>query len=321
MKIPRHICRGLLLLSAGVAALPAQPVAEHRAHVLAMSGDQIATMVLADTGTAMVLIPKLHVPNGATITVGPYTRLHLQTFEGAITTAEPGTTFKLESADVVITPDKKRIERTTLTLRSGNLVANLDPKKREKSRYGVRTPKGTAGARGTNYAVSVEAAAAGADSLTVVTVLDGTVAFGDRGRGPTIALPPGTGSNGDSNAVKLAALYEDSRTAALADRGMQATAGSVAVLMDSERSGVNTGTLNRVFTSAAVGTGDVAVIDRMASAAVAANPSASDRVADARNAALAAIPPPPPAPVPPPVVEPEEPPPPARLRHRRPGRN
>ena len=257
------------------SALLTSVLAAETAKIIRMTGAQAGTVYLPDN-TEVPASVGLEVPVGALIEVGEGTKLFLKTFEGQITVAEAGSVFEIEAMEV--TAENK--EMTRINLKNGDLVANLDPTKRSTNDYGVRTPKGVAAARGTNYSVSV-------NGFTVlVMVSNGQVSFSVPELGPDpISLNPGQASSGNSgNADTLAGALANPATAAIARAALRATAAAVATLASVEGSGVSVQTLSDVITTAGEASdanGDSGVIAEIAAAAAAANPSTAEAVVTA----------------------------------------
>jgi hypothetical protein len=163
------------------------------------------------------------------------------------------------------------------------LVANLDPAKRGIHDYGVRTPKGVAAARGTNYTVSVD----GVDVM--VTVVGGEVSFNIPELPQPVSLTPGTASTGGAAQTLAQAVSSSPAAAAAISRAMQAAATVVATLAadPNNTDGVTSTTLSQVVTAAADagGNGDNSLVALTAAAAVQADPNAGSTVVAAAVAA------------------------------------
>ncbi len=121
----------------------------------AQSSDATVSKV---TGTASVTLPDgsvkplaagMKVPQGATITTGADGDVYLETHKGYVTSIKKNSSVGV--AEISVANGK---ENTILDLKSGNLVAKLDPTKKAVNNYQVRTPKGVAAARGTVFTVS-----------------------------------------------------------------------------------------------------------------------------------------------------------------------
>lgn len=266
-----------------VAVLSAAWVRAQEARVFRMTGNKTAMVLLPDADEESPLTEGQVVPVGSVITVGEGTKLFLKTFEGAITTASAGSVFEI--AAVEMTADGH--EKTTLDLKNGDLVANLDPAKRGTHDYGVRTPKGVAAARGTDYSVSV------AGLTVLVTVIDGQVSFSIPDIPAPVLLVPGTASSGGPS-VTLAQALSDPATAQATTVAMQATAAAVAALSADPSTGVTAAMLNQVMTTVALAgasAGNNAFVAVVAAAATQANPAVATQVVQtvaANNAGAAA---------------------------------
>lgn len=249
-------------------------VSAQTARVMRLTGAKAASVLLPGAEAEVALAEGQEVPVGSLIVVGEGTKLFLKTFEGTITTAEPGTVFEI--LEVAVTEEAK--ERTRLALRNGDLVANLDPAKRGLHDYGVRTPKGVAAARGTNFSVTV----AGVTVLVTVSAGEVTIQLPDMSA--PISLSPGQSSTDGSGATSLAAALMNPATAAMARIAMQATASAVATLAADPTSGVTAATVAQVITTAgeaATATGDNSVVAASAAAAAQANPALANVVVTA----------------------------------------
>ena len=225
-------------------------------------------------------------PVGALIEVKAGTRLFFKTFEGQITVVEPDSLIFLETIEVTAAGK----EKTVVDLKSGNLVANLDPTKRGTNDYGVRTPKGVAAARGTNYTVSVNG------QSVVVSVVAGVVSINipDLAGGGTtsVALNPGQASADGGAAQSIANVLTTNanstpaqqQAAATTRAALQAAASIVATLAADPNSGVTTETLSAVVgtaSQAATDSGDNGLVSLVAATATQANPAAAQAIVTA----------------------------------------
>ncbi len=96
----------------------------------------------------------MKVAQGATITTGADGDVYLESHAGYITAIKHDSVVAVDEISVTSTGGKVTEEKTLLDLKSGNLVAKLDPTKKAVNNYQVRTPKGVAAARGTVFTVS-----------------------------------------------------------------------------------------------------------------------------------------------------------------------
>lgn len=112
-----------------------------------------ATVTLPDGSTA-ALTAGMKVPQGATITTGADGDVYLESHAGYVTSIKKDSVVTVDEVSVVTENGAVKEERTLLDLKSGNLVANLDPKKKAVNNYQVRTPKGVAAARGTTFTIN-----------------------------------------------------------------------------------------------------------------------------------------------------------------------
>jgi hypothetical protein len=135
-----------------------------------------------------------HLPQGTSITTGSNSIAYIQTISGAVTTVEANTTVDIEKLSVTQNDAGVVTKQTVmLDLKSGNLVSTIDPSKRAINSYAVRTPKGVAAARGTQYAANVTTdtvtIAATADTVTLTSNLG--VTYTIQGGNVTILGPGG----------------------------------------------------------------------------------------------------------------------------------
>ncbi|HEY0864846.1 MAG TPA: FecR domain-containing protein [Lacunisphaera sp.] len=112
-----------------------------------------ATVTLPD-GSTQPLTAGMKVAQGSIITTGADGDLYLESHAGYVTSIKKDSVVEVNEISVTSAGGKVTEERTLLDLKSGNLVANLDPKKKSVNNYQVRTPKGVAAARGTTFTVN-----------------------------------------------------------------------------------------------------------------------------------------------------------------------
>ncbi|WP_221030150.1 FecR domain-containing protein [Actomonas aquatica] len=268
--------RALTLLLAAVVV--ATSLSAQTAKIIRMTGEQAAQVTKAD-GTTVPLTLNQELAENDLIEVMAGTRVFMRTFAGTITVIEENSILLIEEVRQV-----GERERTLLDLKQGNVVANLDPDKRSTNDYGVKTPRGVAAARGTNYTVTVD----GMDVL--VTVTNGTVELSFPELPTPIMIEPGNVSTGTA-AQSLSSAMSDPATAAKAAVAMRAAATAVASLINEPNSGVTSATLNQLITVAATAsneTGDNgSLVAGVAAAATAANPSVAEEVVQSAVSAVA----------------------------------
>lgn len=267
-----------------IALVASSALSAEMAKIIRMTGTQDVSITLPDDSLIAGTVG-LEIPVGSMIEVKAGTRLFFKTFEGQITVVEPDSLIFLETIEV--TSDDK--EKTVVELKSGNLVANLDPKKRGTNDYGVRTPKGVAAARGTNYTVSVNG------QTVVVSVVAGVVSINipDLSGGTTsVALNPGEASADGGAAQSIASVLTTNpnstpaqqEAAATTRAALQAAASVVATLAADPTSGVTTETLSAVVgtaSRAASDSGDNSLVSQVAATATQANPAAASAIVTA----------------------------------------
>lgn len=137
------------------------------ASILRLVGASTVEVILPDSDDPANMAQGEVIPEGSIVMVPEGGKLFLRTFAGTITTVEGGSTIFIEQVEQVGAKEVTRIE-----LRSGDMVAMLDPEKRDVNDYGVRTPKGVAAARGTTFTATV-----GAGGESSISVVGGAVTF------------------------------------------------------------------------------------------------------------------------------------------------
>jgi hypothetical protein len=131
-----------------------------------------ATVTLLD-GTTTPLTAGMKVATGATINTGVDGEVYLESHAGYVTTIKPDSRVLVEDVSVTSENGKVVKENTTMDRKRGNLIALLDPKKKAVNNYQVRTPKGVAAARGTQFSVMFRG------ERVNVSVVGGVVSWGD----------------------------------------------------------------------------------------------------------------------------------------------
>jgi len=244
------------------------------ATILRLVGASSVEVILPDSDDPAMMAQGQVIPEGSLVTVPDGGKLFLRTFAGTITTVEGGSTIFVEQVEQVGSKEVTRIE-----LKSGDLVAVLDPAKRDVNDYGVRTPKGVAAARGTNYGVSV------AGQELTMSVNGGNVELQLTGGGSidfsagTVLLPGATQPVPLAQAISNPAVRQ----------AVQATSNALAqIAADPAGSGMSTeaatAALANVVTTVAQ-TGDTAATAEVAASAAIGNPSLAASVVQTATAA------------------------------------
>lgn len=177
-NLPRLVLALFFTLTALVAA-SAQSV---EAKVIKVTGN--ATVQIAGRPEAAV-VDGMSLPQGATVSTDAGGEVVLQTQQGTIATLKPGTRAELETLSVQTSGSRITKQSTTLNLRSGNIVATLDPSKKAVNDFKVRTPRGVAAARGTALNILLKG-----DNVTVAATAD-TVTFTDLATGVIYSVTAG----------------------------------------------------------------------------------------------------------------------------------
>jgi hypothetical protein len=145
--------RKLALLFTALVGLAASAFAQTthtQAFVARVTG--AATVTLPD-GTTTPLTAGMKVSQGATITTGADGDVYLESHAGYLTSIKGDSVVTVDEISVTTEGSKVTEERTMLDLKSGNLVAKLDPNKKAINNYQVRTPEGVAAAQGTTFVI------------------------------------------------------------------------------------------------------------------------------------------------------------------------
>jgi len=109
---------------------------------------------------------------GTRIVTGPDGRMALTPMPGVKALISPNTDLRLESASETKMPDGTVTSAATLDLKTGAVVTDLIKQEGVTYDYNIRTPRGLAGARGTNYTVAVNNA-----GIETILVSHGTIIF------------------------------------------------------------------------------------------------------------------------------------------------
>jgi|GEM_PF-3565778 len=161
--------RKLTLLFTALVGLAASAFAQStatEATVARVTGTVTAT--LAD-GSTVAVTEGTKLPQGATITTGDKSQVFLVSHGDSTSVITENSVVEIAELSTTSAGGKVTEQKATLDLKSGNLVAKLNPAKKSVNQYAVRTPKGVAAARGTVFTVSYKG---GTYSIAVV---NGTV--------------------------------------------------------------------------------------------------------------------------------------------------
>lgn len=174
----RKFLASLLVALVGLGSSALAQTQTTEATVSKVSG--AATVTMPD-GSTVALTQGMKVPQGATITTGADGDVYLESHAGYVTSIKKDSVVTVDELSVTSENGQVKEEKTLLDLKSGNLVAKLDPKKKSVNNYQVRTPKGVAAARGTVFTVAYKG------GNYTIAVVNGQV---------TVSPPSGTWSNG-----------------------------------------------------------------------------------------------------------------------------
>ena len=209
--------------------------------------------VLKITGTATMTIPGgapqalqlgSKIPQGATVNTGPGAELHIQPFDGTVTTINANTSVTMDNLSLQTDNSGKITKQSAkLNLRSGNMVSTIDPTKKSINDYAVSTPKGVAAARGSQLSTGVQPGdvvtiSANADSISF-TQANGTVVT--ISQGSVLVTTPGAGGAAATTAVVTLASLANSTTpeAVAAKAAIQAGVTAMATVLQSNLGGLS----------------------------------------------------------------------------------
>jgi hypothetical protein len=189
----KHLLAGIIAFSFLSLGIAAADTVTPDAVVLQITGSVMVQ--LPGQTTPVALAEGAHIPQGATIITGADSEVSIRPIGGVVSTVKANTTVQIEKLSV--TTDNGTISNQTalISLLSGNLVSTLDPSKKHINNYGVRTPKGVAAARGTIYAVGVDAGGstfATLSGVVAIALADGNVI--DVSLGTGLVISDSTGS-------------------------------------------------------------------------------------------------------------------------------
>lgn len=160
-------------------------------------------------------------PVGTLIRTGGASEITLHFFDGTVATIQSETEVSVDRLDVQQQGNGNVKETTTLDLRRGGVVVSLDPAKKDITHFSVRTPRGTAIARGTVFAVRVTQDQANA----TVGTMSGVVTFvTDKGE---VSVAYGQISNGNAAQSVAAAVAAEPTLASMFTEAALSLAGAI----------------------------------------------------------------------------------------------
>ncbi len=160
--------RKLLLISAAILGFVGQAAAQTPDQVTVARVTGKVTAQLPDGSTVDVKAGSL-LPQGTTIKTGDKSEVYLVNHGDTTSTIVANSEVSIAEVSTTGSGGSVTKQTTTLDLKSGNIVAKLNPAKKAVNNYSVRTPKGVAAARGTVFTVSYNGA------NYTIAVVNGTV--------------------------------------------------------------------------------------------------------------------------------------------------
>jgi len=192
--------RKLTLLFTALVGLAVSAFAQStatEATVARVTGTVTAT--LAD-GSTVAVTEGTKLPQGPTITTGDNSQAFLVSHGDTTSVIAANSVVEIAELSTTSAGGKVTEQKATLDLKSGNLVAKLNPAKKSVNQYAVRTPKGVAAARGTVFTMSYKGAKV---TISVVNGVVSVVAPGLFNAGSGFWRASATGaSTGEDNNVE-----------------------------------------------------------------------------------------------------------------------
>ena len=296
----RHFKQLLSSISAGLLAVSlfAASAAARDAKIVKLVGSGAATVTLPN-GSQVAATEGMSVPENSTIETKAGVELYVEATPGVVATMKANSKIKVEASNASLDLD------AVLDLQQGNIISQIDPK--AKVKYGVRTPKGVAAARGTVFSTSVVTVngipftvtmtLSGSVAITPppvngvvqasVTVVAGTASGGSGGGAPTpaVSLAAAAATLGvDVTAVATAAV---SAVAVVAQAAAAAVpAGATPTVAQQAAIDVSAGLMSTTMTT--VVTAAPASVNQVAASAAAAAPQQAASIVQSAVASAAA---------------------------------
>jgi hypothetical protein len=225
--------RNLILISAAILGLAGQVTAQTQAAEATVTKFIGTATITAKDGHSIPLAVGSKIPQGATITTTAASEVYLQTFDHTMATIKASTTVTVDELSVTSDGSGSK-ENTILNLKSGNLVAALDPAKKNVNNYQVRTPKGVAAARGTTFTVSYNG-----ENYSIVTT-SGIVQITNLTTGAVVNIAGGQASvSSVSGGAATAVADLPAADKAAATQAMAVAVATIAVAVDNNMLGSN----------------------------------------------------------------------------------
>lgn len=193
------------LIGALVASLlSAHALAQMTAKIVRITGNPQQATITAPGGTRSAAALNLPIAEGSMIETGQQVSLYVETFPGAVATIRENSRVKLAGLRLLSAGADAGKRSAELELERGKIISTLDSSKQAITKFGIKTPRGVAAARGTVYGVSAVA------NGTSAFVVDGNIVI-DLGGGQSISIPYGQAAlNNAGSASALASLVANS---------------------------------------------------------------------------------------------------------------
>jgi hypothetical protein len=146
--------RKLLLVSAAILGLTGHAFAQAQATEATVAKVTGTASAQLPDGSTITLEAGKKLPQGATITTGDKSDVYLVSHNDTTSVITANSVVSIAELSTTSVGGKVTKQTAALDLKSGNLVAKLNPNKKDVNNYSVRTPKGVAAARGTVFTVT-----------------------------------------------------------------------------------------------------------------------------------------------------------------------
>lgn len=194
----------VLVAAFAASILSATALAQMTAKIIRITGNAQQATVTTPAGAQSAAAVNLAVAEGATIETRAGVDLYVETFPGAVATIRQNSLVKLTGLRLISAGPDAGKRNAELELQRGKIISTLDATKQSITKFGIKTPRGVAAARGTVYGVSAVA------NGTSAFVVDGNIVI-DLGQGQSISIPYGQAAlNNAGSASALAALVASS---------------------------------------------------------------------------------------------------------------
>jgi hypothetical protein len=197
----KHLALALVFAA---SLLPASALAQMTAKIVRITGNPQQATITTAGGVRSAAAVNLPIAEGSTIETRQGVDVYVETFPGAVATIRQNSLVRLSGLRLLSAGADAGKRSAELDLERGKIISVLDASKQAITKFGIKTPRGVAAARGTVYGVS--AVANGTSAFAV----DGFIVI-DLGNGQTVSIPYGQAAlNNANSAATLASLVANS---------------------------------------------------------------------------------------------------------------